>query len=197
MQTQTFFFLFCVLCSFLWLKGKGRGRQVISVGKTADMIMMMLDATKGEVQKWETILFATLLPNFFSMADHFVFWRALLEKELEDVGIRLNSRPPNIYFKVFLLFSFILFFSHFFSFFSPCLWRSRRVEVSRSTLSSSWPIWTKSWLTWFSVNTVNLHVFFFFRFSPPAILMLTSGSGRLFCRDLQRRSIDQGGLHTR
>jgi len=118
MQTQTFFFLFCVLCSFLWLKGKGRGRQVISVGKTADMIMMMLDATKGEVQKWETILFATLLPNFFSMADHFVFWRALLEKELEDVGIRLNSRPPNIYFKVFLLFSFILFFSHFFSFFS-------------------------------------------------------------------------------
>jgi len=57
-------------------QGKGRGRQVIAVGRTADMILMMLDATKGEVQ------------------------RKLLEKELEDVGIRLNSNPPNIYFKV-------------------------------------------------------------------------------------------------
>ena len=35
----------------------------------------MLDAMKGEVQK------------------------ALLEKELESVGIRLNSQKPNIYFK--------------------------------------------------------------------------------------------------
>uniref|UniRef100_A0A914HUL8 OBG-type G domain-containing protein n=1 Tax=Globodera rostochiensis TaxID=31243 RepID=A0A914HUL8_GLORO len=35
----------------------------------------MLDATKGDVQK------------------------TLLEKELEAVGIRLNKRPPNIYFK--------------------------------------------------------------------------------------------------
>jgi len=40
------------------------------------MIMMMLDATKGDIQ------------------------RVLLEKELEDVGIRLNTRPPNIYFKI-------------------------------------------------------------------------------------------------
>ena len=38
--------------------------------------MMMLDATKGDIQ------------------------RVLLEKELEDVGIRLNTRPPNIYFKI-------------------------------------------------------------------------------------------------
>ena len=28
----------------------GRGRQVISVAKTADLILMMLDATKGDVQ---------------------------------------------------------------------------------------------------------------------------------------------------
>jgi len=56
--------------------GKGRGRQVIAVGKTADLILMMLDATKGDVQK------------------------ALLEKELEEVGIRLNTEAPNIYFKV-------------------------------------------------------------------------------------------------
>jgi len=31
--------------------GKGRGRQVISVGRTSDLILMMLDATKGDVQK--------------------------------------------------------------------------------------------------------------------------------------------------
>jgi len=56
-------------------QGKGRGRQVIAVAKTADVILMMLDATKGEIQK------------------------TLLEKELEAVGIRLNKSKPNIYFK--------------------------------------------------------------------------------------------------
>ncbi|XP_036307847.1 developmentally-regulated GTP-binding protein 2 isoform X4 [Pipistrellus kuhlii] len=55
--------------------GKGRGRQVIAVARTADVVIMMLDATKGEVQ------------------------RSLLEKELESVGIRLNKHKPNIYFK--------------------------------------------------------------------------------------------------
>ncbi|RKP22233.1 hypothetical protein SYNPS1DRAFT_20306 [Syncephalis pseudoplumigaleata] len=57
-------------------QGKGRGRQVVAVAKTADMVLMMLDATKSSKQ------------------------RELLEKELEAVGIRLNKRPPNIYFKV-------------------------------------------------------------------------------------------------
>ncbi|GIX88579.1 developmentally-regulated GTP-binding protein 2 [Caerostris darwini] len=56
--------------------GKGRGRQVIAVARTADLVLMMLDATKGEIQK------------------------ELLEKELETVGIRLNKEKPNIYFKV-------------------------------------------------------------------------------------------------
>uniref|UniRef100_U3F832 Developmentally-regulated GTP-binding protein 2 n=3 Tax=Micrurus TaxID=8634 RepID=U3F832_MICFL len=56
-------------------QGKGRGRQVIAVARTSDVVIMMLDATKGEVQ------------------------RALLEKELETVGIRLNKNKPNIYFK--------------------------------------------------------------------------------------------------
>ncbi len=41
-----------------------------------DLILMMLDASKGEVQ------------------------RKLLEAELEDVGIRLNKQPPAISFKV-------------------------------------------------------------------------------------------------
>jgi ribosome-interacting GTPase 1 len=31
--------------------GKGRGRQVIAVARTADMVLMMLDATKGEKQR--------------------------------------------------------------------------------------------------------------------------------------------------
>lgn len=45
------------------------------MARTADVVIMMLDATKGEVQ------------------------RSLLEKELESVGIRLNKHKPNIYFK--------------------------------------------------------------------------------------------------
>ncbi|CAG8789630.1 9995_t:CDS:10, partial [Dentiscutata erythropus] len=57
-------------------QGKGRGRQVISVARTADLVLMMLDATKSSQQ------------------------RVLLERELEIVGIRLNTEKPNIYFKV-------------------------------------------------------------------------------------------------
>ncbi len=56
--------------------GKGRGRQVIAVARTADLIVMMLDATKSNQQ------------------------RSLLERELETVGIRLNREKPNVYFKV-------------------------------------------------------------------------------------------------
>lgn len=56
-------------------QGKGRGRQVIAVARTADLIIMMLDATKKEIQK------------------------ELLTAELESVGIRLNKDKPNIYFK--------------------------------------------------------------------------------------------------
>lgn len=51
-------------------EGKGRGRQVISAAKTSDLILMVLDATKKAEQ------------------------RALLEAELEAVGIRLNRQPP-------------------------------------------------------------------------------------------------------
>ena len=56
-------------------QGKGRGRQVIAVARSADLILLMLDATKSDVQ------------------------RTLLEKELETVGIRLNKKPPDVYFK--------------------------------------------------------------------------------------------------
>ncbi|KAK8038169.1 hypothetical protein PG994_014936 [Apiospora phragmitis] len=54
-------------------EGKGRGRQVISAAKTSDLILMVLDATKKAEQ------------------------RALLEAELEAVGIRLNREPPYVF----------------------------------------------------------------------------------------------------
>jgi uncharacterized protein len=52
--------------------GKGRGKQVIAVGKSSDLIMMVLDTQKGEEQK------------------------AKLTAELESVGIRLNQDKPLI-----------------------------------------------------------------------------------------------------
>lgn len=56
-------------------QGKGRGRQVIAVCKSADLLLMVLDASKPD------------------------FHRDILTRELESVGIRLNRNPPNIYFK--------------------------------------------------------------------------------------------------
>lgn len=56
-------------------QGKGRGRQVIAVCKSADLLLMVLDATKPHTHK------------------------EILTRELESVGIRLNRDPPNIYFK--------------------------------------------------------------------------------------------------
>ncbi|KAI9215820.1 developmentally regulated GTP-binding protein, partial [Blastocladiella britannica] len=57
-------------------QGKGRGRQVVAVARTSDLILMVLDATKAKNQ------------------------RELLERELEAVGIRVNRRKPNVTFKV-------------------------------------------------------------------------------------------------
>lgn len=56
-------------------EGKGRGRQVIAVAKSADLILMVLDASKSDAH------------------------RAILTRELEAVGIRLNRAPPQIYYK--------------------------------------------------------------------------------------------------
>jgi small GTP-binding protein len=56
-------------------QGRGRGRQVVSTAKTADLIMVMLDASKSEEQ------------------------RHLLEIELDAVGIRLNKNKPDVVFK--------------------------------------------------------------------------------------------------
>ncbi|KAF8563411.1 hypothetical protein P879_09894 [Paragonimus westermani] len=75
-------------------QGKGRGRQVIAVARTADLVIIMLDATKPDVHR--RVVFWESLPwfNFLHVS------RSLLEKELEAVGIRLNKRRPNIYFKL-------------------------------------------------------------------------------------------------
>ena len=56
-------------------QGRGRGRQVVATAKTADLILIMLDATKSEEQ------------------------RRLLEIELDAVGIRLNKQKPDVVFK--------------------------------------------------------------------------------------------------
>jgi uncharacterized protein len=56
-------------------QGKGRGRQVIAVARSSDLVLIMLDATKSDVQ------------------------RLLLERELEAVGIRINKSPPDVYFR--------------------------------------------------------------------------------------------------
>ncbi|KAL7722950.1 GTP-binding protein [Entamoeba marina] len=52
--------------------GKGRGRQVISVARTSDCILLMIDGTKPLELKEK------------------------IEYELEGFGIRLNKRPPQI-----------------------------------------------------------------------------------------------------
>ncbi len=49
--------------------------QVIAVCKSADLLLMVLDATKPWTHK------------------------EILTRELEAVGMRLNRSPPNIYFK--------------------------------------------------------------------------------------------------
>lgn len=56
-------------------QGKGRGRQVIAVARTADLILMMLEPGKGAVQK------------------------KILHRELEAMGIRLNKTRPDISLK--------------------------------------------------------------------------------------------------
>ena len=57
--------------------GKGRGRQVIAVAKSSDLVLMVLDAGKEGEKNHRTIL----------------------ENELESVGLRLNKQPPNLYFR--------------------------------------------------------------------------------------------------
>lgn len=56
--------------------GKGRGKQVIAVARTCNLILIVLDVLKP------------------------LHHKKILEKELEGFGIRLNKKPPNISVKV-------------------------------------------------------------------------------------------------
>jgi small GTP-binding protein len=58
--------------------GKGRGRQVIAVAQSADLVLMVLDAVKEGFEK-----------------NH----RQILERELRVCNMRLNESPPDIAFK--------------------------------------------------------------------------------------------------
>mmetsp|Transcript_45572 Transcript_45572/g.99252 ORF Transcript_45572/g.99252 Transcript_45572/m.99252 type:complete len:404 (+) Transcript_45572:282-1493(+) len=58
-------------------EGKGRGRQVIGVARSADLVLLVVDAGSGKADRQ----------------------RELLEAELEAVGLRLNQKPANVYFK--------------------------------------------------------------------------------------------------
>ena len=62
-------------------EGKGRGRQVIAVAKSSDLILMVLDATKSEA------------------ANSTYAHKEILTRELEAVGLRLNQTPPRVYVK--------------------------------------------------------------------------------------------------
>ena len=67
------FLLFCTVIEGA-AHGAGRGREVIAVARSADAILIVLDAGKEGLQKH----------------------REILERELETVGIRLNQRPPDV-----------------------------------------------------------------------------------------------------
>jgi uncharacterized protein len=58
--------------------GAGRGKEVIAVARSADAIVIVLDAGKEGLQKH----------------------REILERELETVGIRLNQKPPDVTFTI-------------------------------------------------------------------------------------------------
>lgn len=57
--------------------GKGRGREVIAVARSADLVLMVLDGLKETGNQH----------------------RQILEREMESMGIRLNQRPPDVYYR--------------------------------------------------------------------------------------------------
>ena len=57
--------------------GRGRGREVIAVARSADLVMMVLDGAREQNNQH----------------------RDILSRELETMGIRLNRKPPGIYYK--------------------------------------------------------------------------------------------------
>jgi uncharacterized protein len=60
---------------YCFTDGKGRGRQVIGTARTANMLLICLDAMKSMTHK------------------------KIIEKELDGIGIRLNQTPPDVIFR--------------------------------------------------------------------------------------------------
>ncbi len=56
--------------------GKGRGKEVVSVARSGDLIILLLDAKRDARQQMET-----------------------MERELYDAGFRLHQKPPNVVIK--------------------------------------------------------------------------------------------------
>ena len=75
--------------------GRGRGRQVISVAKTADVIIIM--STCESSFRCHAVLATNVLVHYILPVDATKSseQRRLLEAELEAVGIRLNTKKPD------------------------------------------------------------------------------------------------------
>ena len=81
-------------------EGKGRGRQVIAVAKSADLILMarpalLLAAAALELSLQPSDRCGLQVLDATKTEHH----KAILTRELEAVGIRLNRSPPQVYFK--------------------------------------------------------------------------------------------------
>ena len=74
---------------------------MIAVARTADLVIMVLDACKKDIHK--EIL--TQVLGFLGQDIH----KEIFTQEMESVGIRLNQKRPDIYFKVCTSFRIIPF----------------------------------------------------------------------------------------
>lgn len=74
---------------------KGRGREVIGVARGSDMVLMVLDASRGPESFGKTNLHLKK-----PVTCGLEMQRRLLIKELYECGIRLNRSPPDIQIKV-------------------------------------------------------------------------------------------------
>lgn len=80
------------LHGFPCLAGKGRGRQVIAVARSADLVLVVVDAGSGKAERQR---YGSDIQSIFVVrlrSPWVVYHRELLVNELEVVGLRLNQR---------------------------------------------------------------------------------------------------------
>ncbi len=117
LRTEFLFFVFLQLLDLPGIiegakDGKGRGKQVIGVARTCNLIVITLDSLKPlghkliiEVQNPLSLALLCLIcelqiQSLYTLALIVVFvLLSFLQNELEGFGIRLNKEPPNITFK--------------------------------------------------------------------------------------------------